>query len=171
MDGPHKSIQNAAMAHFPAPARARFLLLLLLAALLQGSSCSWAFESGHDDDDAGDTDGGTIGTMEQATFGGARLAGELAGLPGLISARAGWKGNGPFLGAWLAHWTGHVRVTRVRFDPARLPLPILLAEVHARRAAQGASRVTLHARSPSQQREARATWPAGAPVLAIRSAR
>jgi hypothetical protein len=171
MDSPCRPVQNAGMFRTTPPA-ARLALLLLLAVLLQGSSCSWAFHSGGgDDDDDQDDGGGVIIVTEEATFGGHRLARDVAGLPGVVSARTAWQGDGPFLGAWLAPWTGHVRVSRVAFDPARLSLAGLLAEVHALRAADGARRVTFHARSSAQERVARESWPAGAPVLRIARAR
>jgi hypothetical protein len=171
MDSPRRPLQNAGMFRTTPPAT-RLLLLLLLAVLLQGSSCSWAFSSGGGgDDDDKDDGGGVIIVTEEATFGGSRLARDVAGVPGVVSTRAAWQGDGPFLGAWLAPWTGHVRVSHVTFDPARLPLASLLSEVHALRAADGARRVTFHARSAAQERAARAAWPAGEPRLRGQRAR
>ncbi len=170
MDSPRRRVQNASMFRTTPPAT-RLLLLLLLAALLQGSSCSWAFHSGGSDDDDKDDGGGVIIITEEATFGGSRLARDVASLPGVVSARAAWQGDGPFLGAWLAPWTGHVRVSRVTFDPDRLSLAGLLTEVHDLRSAAGARRVTFHARSSAQERVAREAWPAGAPMLRIRRTR
>ena len=137
----------------------RILLLIALAGVLGGSSCSWSFTSGEGENDHDADDGGsgtTMTAMETATFGGAELSARLGGVPGILKAEAGWDGDGRFFGAWLAQFTGHRPATRVRFDPAQVSLAELLADVRVRTTRPA---VTLLARNAGQAGEARAAWP------------
>lgn len=144
----------------------RALAVLLLASLLCGGDCHWAFSSGDDDDDD-DHDGGTVIVVDEATFGGWDLADELAREPGVLSALRGWDGDAPFLGPALARWTGHSRVVRLRYDVAATDLASLVRAARAARA--GERRLTVHVRDEAEAAMARAAFPSDAlPRLRLR---
>ena len=148
----------------------RLLGLIAVAVMLSGGTCVWSFKSDPGGDGNGDNNGGgaIIIVQQEATFGGSSLAARLAGLPGVTEAHAGWDGRGPFLGAWLAGWTGHRRVSRIRFDPHKLSFEQLLAQVRER---SQQSWVSLYARDAAQAGAARAAWPLSAtPRLVLRRA-
>jgi hypothetical protein len=147
----------------------RLVGLIAVAVMLSGGSCAWAFKSDPSGDGAGNGNGGgTIIIVQQATFGGSSIAARLAGVHGVTQAQAGWDGRGPFLGAWLAGWTGHRRVSRIRFDPAQISFEQLLAEVRER---SQQSWVSFYARDAAQAGAARAAWPVSAvPRLVVRRA-
>lgn len=144
----------------------RALAALLLAGLLCGGDCHWAFSSGDDDDD-GDHDGGTVIIVDEATFGGWDLQDELAARPGVLSAQRGWNGGAPFLGPSLARWTGHARVVRVRYDAGATGLGTLVRVARAARA--GERRLTVYVRDEAEADVARAAFPADSlPRLRLR---
>ena len=148
----------------------RLSLLFLLGAVLQGSSCSWAFKSDTSDDDNGQNDGGTIIIVETATFGGWDIGPVLGSRPGVLSVTSGWNsGLLPFLGAELAPWTGQAQVSRVRFDPSQVSFAQLVGAVRAAR--QGTWRMSVYAASPEQEQAAVAQFPPGTlPLLRLRTA-
>ena len=152
----------------PVRTAARAALLLLLASVLSGSSCSWAFTTG---DNANDGEGGgTVVVSENATFGGWDLGPVLSPLPGVLSVRPGWGGSSlPFFGEGLVSWTGHRHVTQVRFDPALTSFAEVVRAVRAARA--GNRSMTVYASSPEQRVAAANEFPADSlPRLRLRTA-
>ena len=144
----------------------RLLGLLVVAVMLSSGTCVWAFKSDPDGDDSKDNEGGAVIVVQEATFGGSSLAAGLQGVPGITKTQVGWEGRGPFFGALFSGWTGHRRVSRVRFDPAVLSFEQLLAEVRGR---SQQSWVSFYARDAAQAGEARAAWPlAATPRLVLR---
>lgn len=147
---------------------AHVALLLLLASVLSGSSCSWAFTTGdHANDGQG---GGEVVVVENATFGGWDVGPALSGRPGVVSVQPGWDGGSlPFLGEMFVFWTGHRRVTQVRFDPAHTSFAEVL---RAARAAEATSlSLTVYAHSTAQRVAAANEFPADSlPRLRLRNA-
>lgn len=136
---------------------ARAALLVLLASVLSGSSCSWAFTTGDNANDG--QGGGTVVVSENATFGGWDLGPTLGAQPGVISVRSGWGGSSlPFLGEALVSWTGHRHVTQVHFDPEQTTFGALVGVARAARA--GSPRVTVYTSDPEQREAAAAEFPA-----------
>lgn len=148
----HAVMPNAVPSRRPL----RALALLMLASLLCGGDCHWAFSSGDSDDD-GDHDGGTVIIVDEATFGGWDLADELTAEPGVLSVQRGWDGDAPFLGPSLARWTGHARVLRLRYDVAATDLTRLVRAARAARA--GERRLTVFVRDEAEADAARAAFP------------
>jgi hypothetical protein len=152
----------------PIRTAARAALLLLLASVLSGSSCSWAFTTG--DNANNGQGGGEVVVVQNATFGGWDLGPALSTRPGVVSVRSGWDGGSvPFLGEMFAFWTGHRRVTQVRFDPKQTSFAEV---VSAARAAQANSlRLTVYAHSTEQRIVAANEVPADSlPRLRLRNA-
>ena len=148
-------------------AASRLVLLVALASVLGGATCSVSYNSGDDHQNNGGTSG-TGTTADTATFGGVELSARLGDVPGVLKAEAGWDGDGLFLGEWLAQFTGHRHATRVRFDPAKLSFADLLARVRERTSRPA---VALLARNAGQAGAARAAWPPEtAPRLVVRRA-
>jgi hypothetical protein len=147
----------------------QLLGLLALAIGLSGGSCVWAFKSDPDGDGAGNGNGGgAIIVVQSATFGGPSMAARLADLPGVIKSETGWDGPGTFYGAWLASWTGHRRVSRLQYDPARISFEQLLTAARER---SKVSSVSFYARDAAQAAAARAAWPVDlTPRLVLRRA-
>jgi hypothetical protein len=145
----------------------RLPLLLVLASVLSGSSCTWKFHSG--DDDHQQDGGGTV-VVETATFGGWDLATVLGARSGVLSVTSGWNGSLlPFLGEPLVGWTGHAHVSRVRFDPARVSFAELVGAVRAVRHAS--LRMSVYAHSPAQEHDAAQQFPPDSlPRLRLRTA-
>ncbi|HEX5010749.1 MAG TPA: hypothetical protein VFY71_10125 [Planctomycetota bacterium] len=136
---------------------ARVALLVLLASVLSGSSCSWAFTTGDNANDG--QGGGTVVVHENATFGGWDLGPTLGAQPGVISVRTGWGGSSlPFLGEELVSWTGHRHVTQVHFDPEQTTFAALVRAARAARA--NSPRVTVYTSAPEQHEAAAAEFPA-----------
>src|SRR5262245_18900610 len=131
----------------PIRTAARATLMVVLASVLSGSSCSWAFTTGdHANDGEG---GGTVVVSENATFGGWDLGPALSPLPGVLSVQTGWGGSTlPFFGERVVPWTGHRHMTQVRFDPAQTSFAELVRAAHAARA--GSQQMTVYARSPEE---------------------
>ena len=75
----------------PIRTAARAALLLLLASVLSGSSCSWAFTTG--DNANNGQGGGEVVVVQNATFGGWDLGPVLSTRPGVVSVRSGWDGG------------------------------------------------------------------------------
>jgi len=152
----------------PIRTAARAALLLVLASVLSGSSCTWAFQTGDSANDG--QGGGTVVVSENATFGGWDLRPVLSPLPGVVSVRAGWGGSSlPFFGETLVPWTGHRRVTQVRFDPAQIGYADVVRAVRAARA--DSPRMTVYAHSPAQRVAAANEFPADSlPRLRLRDA-
>ena len=147
---------------------ARATLLLLLAGVLSGSSCTWAFSTGDSANDG--QGGGEVVVVQNATFGGWDLGPALSGRPGVVSVQDGWNGGAlPFVGEMFAPYTGHLRATRVRFDPARISFAELVQAVRAERHAF--RRMTVFMHSPEQGQAAAKEFPADSlPRLRLRTA-
>jgi hypothetical protein len=149
---------------------ARAFLLLLLGGVLSGGTCVWAYCSGDHCDNNDNNDDGSTTADEIGTFGGWDLGPVLSPLPGVISVEAGWNGgNLPFFGSALAPYTGHVRATRVRFDPASVGYAELVRAVRSARA--DTLRMTVFSHSPGQEDIAAHEFPADSlPRLRLRTA-
>jgi len=144
------------------------LLGLAALAFVLGGGCVWAFSSNTSGNNTTDGQGGTVIVISNATFGGSSMSVSLADVPGVTLAAAGWDGDGPFLGAWLASWTGHRRVSRISFDTSKITLEKLLAEARLRATGRW---LNFYAQDEAQASQARKAWPAGStPELYIRRA-
>ena len=152
----------------PIRTAARAALLLVLASVLSGSSCSWAFTTGDNANDG--QGGGEVVVVQNATFGGWDVGPALSGRPGVVSVQSGWDGGSlPFLGEMFVFWTGHRRVTQVRFDPRQTSFAEVLHAV--RDAEAGSLRVTVYAYSTAQRVTAANEFPADSlPRLRLRNA-
>jgi hypothetical protein len=155
-----------------APVRiaARAFLLLLLASVLAGGTCTWAYCSGDGCDHNDDNNDGSTTAVEIGTFGGWDLGPVLSPLPGVVSVQAGWNGGKlPFFGSALAPYTGHLRATRVHFDPSSVSYAELVRAVRSARA--DTLRMTVFAHSPGQEAAAAHEFPADSlPRLRLRTA-
>jgi len=149
---------------------ARAFLLLLLAGVLFGGTCAWAYCIGDGCDHNDDDNDNSIMAVEIGTFGGWDLGPVLSPLPGVVSVQAGWNGGKlPFFGSALAPYTGHLRATRVRFDPSSISYAELVRAVRSARA--DSLRMTVFAHSPGQEAAAANEFPADSlPRLRLRKA-